>query len=135
MVAGRGEAGDVGDDAAADGDDDVSPGQSGGSEAPAQLLDRAERLRRLTGADRELDLLDTGGDRDVHARLRDHRHARAPDGMTDPSRWRAPVRRRPRRGVRASATPIRRWMAWSTAVTVASASKVSTSTISSATAS
>ena len=78
VVAGRGEAGDVGDDAAADGDDDVSPGQSGGSEAPAQLLDRAERLRRLAGADRELDLLDTGGDRDVHARLRDHRRARGP---------------------------------------------------------
>ena len=51
VVGGGGEAGHVGDDAAADGHDHVGPGEPGWANCAAELLDRGQRLGVLAVGD------------------------------------------------------------------------------------
>ena len=74
VVAGGGEAGDVGDQPAADGDHGVGAGEAPAGPLPAEVLDRGEGLGVLAVRDRGHAVLAPGVDGEPDAGLGDHGH-------------------------------------------------------------
>ena len=74
----RREPGQVGDDAAPHGDDDVGTAEAAAGEPPAQILDHAERLGLLAVGNGEPVERDPGVDRHVDPVLGDHRRPNGP---------------------------------------------------------
>ncbi len=80
LVDRGGEAGHVGDDAAADGDDHVVAGEAPLAPGAAQIFDQREHLAVLAGREHEHAVLDARIDVEAHAVLGDDGGAAAAGG-------------------------------------------------------